>query len=76
MVKIRSRKKTSVRSGTNTRINRVREYWSDRVGSSKTECAERECQNSEMETMMETLLLRPPPGGKFPWGSKESKMLR
>ncbi len=28
-------------------INRVSEYWSERVGSSRIECAERECQNRE-----------------------------
>lgn len=28
-------------------INRVSEYWSERVGSSWIKCAERECQNRE-----------------------------
>ncbi len=28
-------------------INRVSEYWSERVGSSMIECAEKECQNRE-----------------------------
>lgn len=29
------------------RTDRVGKYWSERVGRSRTECAERECKNKE-----------------------------